>query len=160
METTRELQITAEANRARALVNQLFPIDPILIAKAMGLEVFTASLPRNVSGQIFYKEKKIFIEKTDFITRQVFSVAHEIGHYVLHNDGTSHTSLRDTTTTQGIDTKEIEANCFAANLLMPKDEVLRLVGLGFAVDSMASYFGVSPIAMEYRLNNLGVSVYV
>lgn len=156
----RELQIVAEANRVRALVNQLFPIDPILIANAMGLEVFTASLGRDVSGQIFYKEKKIFIEKTDFITRQVFSVAHEIGHYVLHNDGTSHTSLRDTTTTQGIDTKEIEANCFAANLLIPKDEVLRLVNLGFAVDSMANYFGVSSIAMEYRLNRLGVSVYV
>ncbi len=155
-----ELEIAAKANEARMLVNQLFPIDPILIAKAMGLEVFTAPLPRDVSGQIFYPEKKIFIEQTDFITRQTFSVAHELGHFILHNDGTSHTSLRDTTTTQGIDTKEIEANCFAANLLMPKDEVLRLVGLGFTVDSMASYFGVSPIAMEYRLNNLGVCVYV
>ena len=152
--------IETEANRVRMLVNQLFPLDPILIAKAMELEVYTASLPRDVSGQIFYKEKKIFVEKTDYITRQIFSIAHEIGHYVLHNDGTSHTSLRDTTTTQGIDIKEREANCFAANLLMPKDEVLRLVGLGFAVDSMASYFGVSSIAMEYRLNNLGVSVYV
>ncbi|WP_298060566.1 ImmA/IrrE family metallo-endopeptidase [uncultured Helicobacter sp.] len=157
---SRESQIATAANQARMLVNQLFPIDPILIAKAMGLEVFTAALPRNVSGQIFYKEKKIFVEQTDFITRQIFSVAHELGHYMLHNDGTSHTSLRDTTTSQGIDVKEIEANCFAANLLMPKDEVLRLVGLGFAVDSMASYFGVSPIAMEYRLSNLGVSVYV
>lgn len=155
-----ESRIVEAANQARTFVHQLFPIDPILIAKAMGLEVFTATLPRDVSGQIFYKEKKIFVEQTDFITRQVFSVAHELGHYVLHNDGTSHTSLRDTTTTQGIDTKEIEANCFAANLLMPQDEVLHLVGLGFAVDSMASYLGVSPIAMEYRLNNLGVSVYV
>ncbi|WP_300446352.1 MULTISPECIES: ImmA/IrrE family metallo-endopeptidase [Helicobacter] len=155
-----ELRIMEAANQARILVYQLFPIDPILIAKAMGLEVFTAALPRNVSGQIFYKEKKIFVEQTDFITRQTFSVAHELGHFILHNDGTSHTSLRDTTATQGIDTKEIEANCFAANLLMPKDEVLRLVGLNFAVDSMASYFGVSPIAMEYRLNNLGVFAYV
>lgn len=155
-----ELEIATKANEARMLVNQLFPIDPILIAKAVGLEVFTASLPRDVSGQIFYAEKKIFIEQTDFITRQTFSVAHELGHFILHNDGTSHTSLRDTTTTQGIDTKEIEANCFATNLLMPKDEVLRLVGLGFAVDSMANYFGVSPIAMEYHLNNLGVCVYV
>lgn len=155
-----EAKIIAKADEARKLTNQLFPIDPILIAKAMGLEVFTASLPRDVSGKIFYKEKKIFIEQTDYITRQVFSVAHELGHYILHNDGTSHTSLRDTTSSQGIDTKEIEANFFAANLLMPQDEVLRLVGLKFTLDSMASYFNVSPLAMQYRLEKLGISAYV
>lgn len=155
-----EAKIIAKADEARKLINQLFPIDPILIAKAMGLEVFTASLPRDVSGKIFYKEKKIFIEQTDCITRQVFSVAHELGHYILHNDGTSHTSLRDTTSSQGIDTKEIEANFFAANLLMPQDEVLRLVGLKFTLDSMASYFNVSPLAMQYRLEKLGISTYV
>lgn len=155
-----EAKIIAKADEARKLTNQLFPIDPILIAKAMGLEVFTASLPRDVSGKIFYKEKKIFIEQTDYITRQVFSVAHELGHYILHNDGTSHTSLRDTTSSQGIDTKEIEANFFAANLLMPQDEVLRLVGLKFTLDSMASYFNVSPLAMQYRLEKLGISTYV
>lgn len=155
-----EAKIIAKADEARKLINQLFPIDPILIAKAMGLEVFTASLPRDVSGKIFYKEKKIFIEQTDYITRQVFSVAHELGHYILHNDGTSHTSLRDTTSSQGIDTKEIEANFFAANLLMPQDEVLRLVGLKFTLDSMASYFNVSPLAMQYRLEKLGISTYV
>ncbi len=154
-----EAHIIAKANEVRILAGQIFPIDPILVAKAMGLEVFTASLPRDVSGQIFYK-KKIFIEQTDYITRQVFSVAHELGHYVLHNDGTSHISLRDTTSSQGIDTKEIEANFFAANLLMPQDEVLRLVGLKFTLDSMASYFNVSPIAMQYRLENLGISAYV
>lgn len=155
-----EAKIIAKADEARKLTNQLFPIDPILIAKATGLEVFTASLPRDVSGKIFYKEKKIFIEQTDYITRQVFSVAHELGHYILHNDGTSHTSLRDTTSSQGIDTKEIEANFFAANLLMPQDEVLRLVGLKFTLDSMASYFNVSPLAMQYRLEKLGISTYV
>lgn len=154
------ITIALKADEARRLVNQLFPIDPILIARAMGVQVFTASLPRDVSGQVFYAEKKIFVEQTDYITRQIFSVAHELGHFILHNDGTSHTSLRDTSSSRGIDAKEREANCFAANLLMPKDEVLRLAGLGFAMDSMASYFGVSTVAMEYRLNNLGVSVYV
>ncbi|ASQ30232.1 DUF955 domain protein [Campylobacter avium LMG 24591] len=155
-----EAKIIAKADEARKLTNQLFPIDPILIAKAMGLKVFTASLPRDVSGEIFYKEKKIFIEQTDYITRQVFSVAHELGHYILHNDGTSHISKRDTTSSQGIDIKEIEANFFAANLLMPQDEVLRLTGLKFTLDSMASYFNVSPLAMQYRLEKLGISAYV
>lgn len=43
---------------------------------------------------------------------------------------------------------------------MPQDEVLRLVGLKFTLDSMASYFNVSPLAMQYRLEKLGISTYV
>ncbi|WP_115722449.1 ImmA/IrrE family metallo-endopeptidase [Helicobacter cinaedi] len=58
----------------------------------------------------------MFVEATDYITRQVFSIAHEIGHFILHNDGTSHTSKRDTSSSLGLDEKEIEANTFAANL--------------------------------------------
>ena len=145
----------------QGLVQLVFPLDPILIAKALGLEVFTASLPRDVSGQIFFKEKKIFIECTDFITRQIFSVAHELGHFILHNDGTSHTSFRNTVSSCRIDRKELEANAFAAALLIPEDEVLRLVGARiFTLDSMACYFGVSPAAMKYRLDKLGLDVYV
>lgn len=160
MTKTREQFVITQADIARSKVTNIFPIDPILVAKAYDLEVFTASLPRDVSGQIFYKEKKIFVEATDYITRQVFSIAHEIGHFILHNDGTSHTSKRDTSSSLGLDEKEIEANTFAANLLMPQDEVLRLAGNKYTLDSMASYFGVSSLAMEYRLNKLGVDVYV
>lgn len=140
--------------------NGIFPIDPIIIAVNAGLKVYTEILAPNVSGQIFYKEKKIIIEKTDYFTRQIFSVAHELGHFFLHNDGTSHTSLRDTNASVGIDRKEIEANIFAANLLMPKDEVIKRIGEGFKLDSLASYFNVSSLAMEYRLINLGLKAYV
>lgn len=153
--------IANKADEARKRANQSFPIDPILIAAAFGVQVFSAPLPPNVSGQVFYTEQKIFIEQTDFITRQRFSVAHELGHFILHNDGTSHTSFRDTISSQGTDTKEMEANSFAANLLMPKDEVMRLVDAKIlTIDSMASYFFVSPIAMEYRIKVLGVVAYV
>ena len=160
MDHTREQFIISQADAARSNVENIFPIDPILVGKTYGLQVFTTSLPRNVSGQIFYQERKIFIEATDYITRQAFSIAHEIGHFILHNDGTSHTSQRDTGSSLGIDEKEMEANLFAANLLMPQNEVLRLVGYNYTLDSMASYFGVSSLAMQYRLNNLGIAVYV
>lgn len=160
MDYLREQYVIEQANIARSKVPNIFPIDPILVANAYGLEVCAALLPRDVSGQIFYKEKKIFIEATDYITRQVFSIAHEIGHFILHNDGTSHTSKRDTISALGMDEKEVEANTFAANLLMPQDEILRLIGGGYTLDSMASYFCVSSLAMEYRLNRLQKSVYV
>lgn len=153
-------EIIAKANEARSKYKGLFPIDPIQIARAYGLEVFTAFLPRDRSGQISYKERKIFIEAADHITRQTFSVAHELGHFLLHNDGTEHISKRDIISTLGIDKKEREANSFAAELLMPRDEILKLIGNDFKADSIAAYFGVSALALEYRLNNLGVKVYV
>lgn len=144
----------------KSYYNGIFPIDPIIIARNAGLKVYTKILAPNISGQIFYKEKKIIIEKTDYFTRQIFSVAHELGHFFLHNDNTSHASLRDKIAEQGTDKKEIEANIFAANLLMPKDEVIKRIGDGFKLDSLASYFNVSSLAMEYRLINLGLKAYV
>lgn len=160
MDIKRENYIIKLADNAREKVKQLYPIDPILIAKAYGLEVLTTRLPRDISGQIYYKQKKIFIESTDYITRQVFSIAHELGHFLLHNDGTLHISKRDSIASYGIDIKEIEANFFSANLLMPHNEVIRLISNNFNIDSLACYFGVSAIAMENRLNKLGLDVYV
>lgn len=139
--------------------NNMYPVDPILIAGRMGISVFTEKLPRHISGKIFYEDKTILIEETDYFTRQVFSVAHELGHFLLHNDGTSHTSMRDENSSQGIDQKEMEANHFAANLLMPKNEIVRLLGLGFNLDVLASYFNVSSLTMNYRLINLGLKTY-
>ena len=160
MDIKRQNYIIELADIARAKVKQLFPIDPILIAKSYGVEVLTARLPRDISGQIYYKEKKIFIESTDYITRQVFSIAHELGHFLLHNDGTLHVSKRDSIASYGIDLKEIEANFFSANLLMPHNEIIKLISNNFNIDSLACYFGVSVLAMQNRLNNLGINVYV
>jgi Zn-dependent peptidase ImmA (M78 family) len=64
-----------------------------------------------------------------------------------------------------VDRDEIAANSFAAELLMPEDEVLDLV-LASPVDlnneaelaAMARQFGVSPQAFTYRLANLGVQL--
>lgn len=107
---------------------------------------------------VFYKDKEIYIEKRDYITRQVFSVAHELGHYCLHNDGTEHSTKRDALSGMGIDEKEKEANHFAACLLMPKNELIHFVSMGINLDALASYFNVSPITMSFRLENLGIKV--
>jgi len=73
---------------------------------------------------------------------------------------------RDQTSSQATDAREIQANRFAAELLMPDNLVLdafsRVVEKKAKVDSseliaaLASDFGVSAQAMEYRLTNLGM----
>ena len=62
-------------------------------------------------------------------TRQRFSIAHEIGHLVLHDkkelfiDKVVRVNFRDAKSSMAIDHNEIEANQFAAELLMPRELV-------------------------------------
>jgi Zn-dependent peptidase ImmA (M78 family) len=85
-------------------------------------------------------------------------VAHEIGHYVKRSAGPEdyeYVDRRDTLSSRGSDPDEVYANAFAANLLMPKDEVERFKSR--TPLELAHYFGVSPEAMSYRLANLGIA---
>ena len=67
-----------------------------------------------------------------------------------------HISFRDSLSTLGFSIKEIEANYFAANILMPKDEVIKLYNNEFSVMDMANYFAVSQTAMGHRISFLGL----
>lgn len=125
-----------------------------------------------ISGMLFRDGNRIVIgiNSTHANTRQRFTIAHEIGHLVLHKgamfvDKTVRLN-RDSTSSKAIDPREIEANRFAAELLMPDTAITiearkRLsrkasVSEAFLVDSLASVFEVSTHAMEIRLTNLGI----
>lgn len=95
--------------------------------------------------------------------RVLFSIAHELGHLFLHlldNDGKliqKELFARNTTSTQ----KELEANEFAAALLMPEDAfVLKCRDIrdenGINITKVAEYFNVSVQAATVRGNVLGL----
>jgi len=106
--------------------------------------------------------------------RQRFTVAHELGHLCLHQterlhvDGKRGYSVvrRSTASSLGADPKEIEANVFAAELLMPVDFLEEDVSSDrFAslsgrelVKELARRYQVSQAAMRFRLSNLGLIV--
>jgi Zn-dependent peptidase ImmA (M78 family) len=99
-------------------------------------------------------------------TRQRFTIAHEIGHFVLHSfdvhiDTGFRVKKRDGTSSLAIDPDEIEANRFAAELLMPADELLTdLIERDVDIEddddikSLADKYQVSRQAMALRINNL------
>jgi Zn-dependent peptidase ImmA (M78 family) len=104
--------------------------------------------------------------------RQRFTIAHEIGHFYLRHVGEifveEHVlNKRDGRSSYAIDPKEIEANNFAAALLMPAQMVGRAVidrinknpsiKLEDLTDDLAEKFHVSRQAMGYRLINLGLA---
>lgn len=88
--------------------------------------------------------------------RQRFTLAHELGHFALQHGAKTdnkNTLYRNGTTNPD----EVEANAFAAELLMPKAIVRNLiVHQGVAdISELAKIFLVSEQAMKIRLKNLG-----
>jgi Zn-dependent peptidase ImmA (M78 family) len=101
-------------------------------------------------------------------TRRRFTIAHEIGHLLLHSDEDFHVDekfpvwFRTGTASLAIDDREIEANQFAAELLMPSEllqQEVQKLSSGLDVDEaiaiLAERFEVSPQAMTIRLSSLG-----
>lgn len=93
--------------------------------------------------------------------RARFTVAHELGHHLLRHHSRFHVDLA-TLPSEGpgdhlFDPRlEREANDFAANLLMPATLVRIAYSPGAPARSLAAQFEVSPLAMSYRLVNLGL----
>lgn len=138
-----------------------FPVDPVYIAKKLGAQVVVARLPDEVYGALM-KEKGsdpiIYLEETDSEQRQRFTCAHELGHlYSRIGDEEYETiDLRDEwLSPSATNVEEIFANQFAANLLMPEDEIRAQVHHSKA--KLLSHFGVSGEAMKWRLKNLDIS---
>ncbi len=129
----------------------------------------------DISG-ILYRDgdtKIIGINSAHPDTRQRFSIAHELGHFVLHKkdlfvDKVVRVNFRDETSSQAVDIEEIAANAFAAELLMPREfirtEMKRLLKKKSVIEKdgliepLSRIFKVSPQAMEYRFINLGILI--
>jgi Zn-dependent peptidase ImmA (M78 family) len=148
------------------------PVPVELIAQARQIELVREPLKSDeddVSGFYFREGERrvIGVNSAHAPVRQRFTVAHELGHAVLHDEQGLHLDqafrLRDRRSSMAVDADEIAANRFAAELLMPEHEVLELVsasGMDLNDETelleLARHFGVSPQAFTYRLANLGV----
>lgn len=156
--------------------NSVGAVDPRTIAESLGIAIRFFSFDDNLSGFMLMEDDNalIGVNENDGRRRQRYTIAHELGHYFLHDrsepflDPTTARAQvipRDNVSSQGIDTREIEANLFAAELLMPEDrlriEVEKLGGLDIMDDNdseikkLADQFDVSVRAMTIRLERLG-----
>ena len=90
---------------------------------------------------------KIWLRGTDAPVRQRFTLAHELGHLMLHETGVAY---RDDTFSGGW--REAQANQFAAALLVPQ-RMLRTRYPGRA-SVLAKTFDVSEPAMKVQISNL------
>ena len=154
------------------------PVDVERIAELLGVEVVREPTDEDLSGYLLrdLEQRKaiIGVNGRHHKNRQRFTIAHELAHLLLHEGERVHIDrdhrgyqidLRSEESSKGTNESEIEANLFAAELLMPKqflEEDLRKLGPVDLLDlneaalaSLATKYKVSPQALTFRLANLG-----
>jgi len=146
------------------------PITVERIAKELLIRVRFEPFEGSLSGCIVRQGDHVTvgINSAHHRNRQRFTLAHEIGHFFLHKgeevivDRTFRVNLRNSEAAKAESPEEIEANYFAAELLMPTRLLLGdLEGKEIDIENdahireLSSRYEVSPQALSYRLTNLG-----
>jgi Zn-dependent peptidase ImmA (M78 family)/DNA-binding XRE family transcriptional regulator len=138
------------------------PVDVMSVARSLGVAVFPRPFPDALSALLLRYDAHAFIgvNSHQARTRQRFSVAHELGHFVLHHEDRHFidygTSAAVEGEAPGYDWKsEQAANRFAAELLMP-EEMLRRESRSISLSRLTTRYEVSQEAMGFRLANLGL----
>lgn len=165
---------TAAERRAEALVVEYVPPVPVEeIARLQGAEVRYYPFDRDISGLLLRSEAAtiIGVHSEHPKTRQRFTIAHELGHKVLHRGRPvivehlhrARANWRDGQSGLANDSEEIAANQFAAGLLMPQriiEERFQEIDGRFTerllIETLARQFEVSAQAMRFRLVNLAL----
>ena len=107
----------------------------------------------------------IFSNSSYPLSREIFTVAHEIGHVVLNHIESNNCTIHELSSNH-MDENELEANHFAVCLLMPKDKVDEYISDQFQycegylwtpleIATIMGTFNVSFDVALNRLNNLG-----
>lgn len=132
------------------------PVDPVRIAMHLGVTVYFVMFEptrQNISGFFDCDERAIFVNKDEFPLRQTFTIAHELGHKVLHEDWARSSEykvlLRDQDGRTD-DPHEKEANAFAAHLLVPRTMLDKYWGR-LSVEQLSTIFAVSVPMIRNRL---------
>lgn len=158
--------------REHAISRHPVPVDRL--ARQMGLRLAFEPFEGDLSGMLYRDDGEgspvIVVNSLNPKVRQRFTIAHELGHFVLHDDllfidKPVAVRFRDARSSLATNPEEIEANRFAASLLLPKAWVVAEADRRLArspdiasealVDELARTFDVSRQAMELRLSGLG-----
>ncbi len=153
----------AKAAAEKTLRDNFIESPPVIIHELVenyGLTVFKAAFDdKEIAGYIDFDKKWIVVNNEDALARQNFSIAHELGHWLMHYNEvkTDENNIRIVyRRPMGGETEplEIEANAFAAYLLVP-EEMLKHYQEKSDLE-LAQIFNVSQSLIGFRrLNSRG-----
>lgn len=137
------------------------------IIENYGLKALESSFSDpEIAGVIDVEREKIYVNKDHSPTRKIFTIAHELGHWILHRNeltdelGKYAILYRKPMGEVNDDPIEKQANAFAAHLLVPKkflkkyyEEIKRN-----NISAIAEIFGVSHELIGYRIKQEELNV--
>ncbi|MGN6149479.1 MAG: ImmA/IrrE family metallo-endopeptidase [Rhizomicrobium sp.] len=144
------------------------PVPVERIANLLGARVHYSPFEGELAGMLVRREGQtvIGVNSLHHSRRQRFTIAHELGHLKYH-EGEIHVdrklqiNRRDANSSLAVDPEEIEANRFAAELLMPFAHIASdLIALDIDVEDddqirdLAERYAVSAQAMTHRITNI------
>ena len=138
-----------------------YPVQMLPLAKELGLSVFyVKEWPDQISGMITKDHRSgpsgftIYVNANHSQTRRRFTLAHEIAHFIKHEDVIGKDGIQDDRLYRSNVSSRIEAeaNRVAADILMP----FSLLNIAMAdgkltIPELAEAFDVSPSAMSIQL---------
>lgn len=168
----------SDISRLLEVYREDYPVDIENLIANVGLFLDPeADLPAGISGHIKCEDGAYVIRanRNEHIYRRRFTMAHELGHFVLHRSildragGVNDSTMYRTEKSAPLYNMHIQpiheqqANSFAANLLMPTELVKEVWNAEAeneqgppTLTEMHRAFHVSPSAMRWRLKNLGL----
>lgn len=162
----REIRKKADSFRTNCKIGKYGIIDLFKECERCGYKLFRYPLGENEDLGFAQKRDQdiiIFTNTCSRLSREIFTLAHEIGHVILHlNEGNSFVDDYNTITEKNIDEKEQEANYFAACLLMPSDELVKFIDLelqdfentGLSAMDIARIMSEFNVSFDMALNRL------
>ena len=136
------------------------PVQVVPLANRLGIKVYRTPWPDSISGKIQRDTDRggdsgfaIFVNQHHNTNRRRFTIAHEIAHFILHQDQIGDGIFDDALYRSGLSSRvERQANELAADILMLLRILLPMIdGKDVDVGSLAKTFQVSPSAMSIRL---------
>ena len=142
---------------AEKMIRRAGSRDPEAVCAAYGIELENMDLQRRLKAYYFYQSRisTIVIDSqiTDVFRRVL--IAHELGHFALHKKTAMMQGFRELEVLEMRDQSplETEANLFAAELLLPDEEVLASLK-EYTVFETAALMNVPAALLDFKFSLL------
>lgn len=156
------MSVATAVSKAKQILNENSfvepPVDVYEIARNNGITIKEERFPddlKDVSGFINIQSSQpvMYVNTSDSPNRKKFTVAHELAHWVLHQDEIKTDPEKAVLLRMAIgantDPLEQEANAFAAELLVPMD-YFQTIEDDKSISELAELFQVSTEVIGYR----------
>ena len=144
------------------------PVSMVDIAKELNVKIYHTSGLKDGESGLIRKEGDayvIYINKNHPMTRQRFTMAHEIAHFLLHKDkldagkeiienAKREVALYRSDSSDQDRQMEAEADKLAAELLMPSEKFCEIWDKSGTLEDVADTFHVSTAAASMRAKHL------